>query len=98
MLEFRSLPEPPCRLKPGWPPLPVMGSGKSLIRWERMHPANPRYWFSSCACLAGVSAEAAFGTRPADDELTLAALFELPHAAARKASPAEATIAAAARV
>jgi hypothetical protein len=58
-----------------------------------MHLANLRYSFSNCACPAGLPADDA--ALPADDELTLATLLELPHAAARKATPAEATIAAA---
>jgi hypothetical protein len=39
--------------------------------------------------------DAALTDPPAGEELTLATLFELPHAAASRASPAEATIAAA---
>jgi hypothetical protein len=58
-----------------------------------MHLANLRYSFSNCA---GVPAGDA--ALPADDELTLATLLELPHPAASTASPTEATIAAPRRV
>jgi len=91
LFEFRSLLGPPCSRKPGWPPLPVTGPGKSLIPCERMHLAKLKYSLSSCACCAGE-----LDDPPADDEPTLATLFE-PHAAASMASPAEAVIATAIR-
>jgi hypothetical protein len=58
-----------------------------------MHLAKLKYSLFNWACCAGVTSCCA----PADDELTLATLFEPPHAAARIASPAEAVIATATR-
>jgi hypothetical protein len=92
LFEFRSLLEPPCSRKPGWPPLPVTGSGKSLIRCERMHLAKLKYSLS-----VEEIDKAALDDAPADDELTLAPLFESSHAAASMASPAEALSATATR-
>jgi hypothetical protein len=97
LFEFRSLFEPPCRRKPGWPPLPVTGSGKSLTPSERMHLAKLRYSLSNCACCTAprgddalcVAVESSCATRlPA----------EPPKAAAGRARTAVAMTAAAVRV
>jgi hypothetical protein len=61
-----------------------------------MHLANLRYSLSNCACPAGVAGDtAALTDAAAEDELAVATVFELPHAAVSTTSPADATIAAA---
>src|SRR5438046_5091892 len=40
---FRSVVEPPRRWKPGWLPVPVPRSGKSVTPCERMHLAKLEY-------------------------------------------------------
>jgi hypothetical protein len=73
----------------------AVGSGKSVIPWERMHCEYLRA-LDSCDGVEGAE-DAALDGPPADDERTLATLFEPPHAAASRARPAAATIAAAPR-